>query len=56
VLVESNAWAGLGQDHFKGSLATLQRIRSEIVTVQFDQVEGVKENGFVMVAVANAIE
>jgi hypothetical protein len=36
VLVEPNAWAGLGQDHLKVGLAALQRIRSEIVTVQFD--------------------
>jgi len=56
VLVESNAWPSLGQDYSKRGLATLQRIRSEIVTVQFDQVEGVQENAFVMVPVANAIE
>jgi len=42
VLVESNAWPSLGQDYSKRGLATLQRIRSEIVTVQFDQVEGVQ--------------
>jgi hypothetical protein len=30
--------------------------RSEIVVVQFDQVEGVQENALVMVAIANAIE
>src|SRR4029077_286376 len=56
VLVESNAWPSLGQDYSKRGLATLQRIRSEIVTVQFDQVGGVQENAFVMVPVANAIE
>ena len=56
VLIESNAWPSLGQDYSKRGLATLQRIRSEIVTVQFDQVEGVQENAFVMVPVANAIE
>jgi hypothetical protein len=55
VLVESNAWPSLGQDYSKRGLATLQRIRSEIVTVQFDQVEGVQENAFVMVPVANAL-
>ena len=56
VLVASNAWPSLGQDYSKRGLATLQRIRPEIVTVQFNQVEGVQENAFVMVPVANAIE
>jgi hypothetical protein len=56
VLVETDAWPSLGQDHLKGSLAALQRIRPEIVAVQFDQVEGVKENAFIMVAVADTIE
>ena len=37
-------------------LAVLQGIASEIVPFQFDQVEGVKENAFVVVAVAHAIE
>jgi len=56
VLVETDSSPGLGQDHLKRGLETLRRIRSEIVAVQFDQVEGVKENAFVMVAVANTIE
>ena len=56
VLIESNAWPGLGQDYLKPDLAALQRIRPEIVPVQFDQVEGVQEYIFVMVTVANAIE
>jgi hypothetical protein len=56
VLIESNAWPSLGQDNLKLGLAALQRIRSEIVAVQFDHVEGVQDNAFVTVAVANAIE
>ena len=32
------------------------RTTPQIVAIQFDQVEGVKEDAFVMVAVANAIE
>jgi hypothetical protein len=56
VLVESNAGPSLSQDHLKRGLPALQWIRSEIVSVQFDQVEGVEEDTFVMVAVANAIE
>jgi hypothetical protein len=56
MFVEPDAWAGLGQHHFQRGLAALQRIRSEIVAVQFDQIEGIEENAFVMVAVANAIK
>jgi hypothetical protein len=41
MLVEPDAGPGLGQDHLKRNLAALQRIRPEIVAVQFDQVEGV---------------
>jgi len=56
VLIESDASRSLGQDHHKRGLAALQRITAEVVTVQFDQVEGIKENAFVMVAVADTIE
>jgi hypothetical protein len=56
VLVESNAWPSLGQNHLKPDLAALKRIRSEIVAVQFDQVEGVQEYAFVTMAVADEIE
>ena len=56
VLVEPDARAGLRQDHFKPGLAAFQRITPEIVAVEFDQVEGVQENAFIVVAVADAIE
>jgi len=35
VPVESNAWPSLGQDHFKCGLAAIQRIRSQIIAIQF---------------------
>jgi hypothetical protein len=56
VFVESIAWPSLGQNYLKPDLAALQRIRSEIVAIQFDQVEGVQKYIFVMVTVANAVE
>ena len=56
MLVESNAWPSLGQDYLKRGPATFQRITPQIIAIQFDQVEGVQENAFVMLAVANAIE
>ena len=37
-------------------LAGLQRITPEIVGVQFDQIEGVQENAFVMAAAADTIK
>jgi hypothetical protein len=33
VLVEPDARAGLGQEHFEGGLAALQRITAQIVAV-----------------------
>jgi hypothetical protein len=39
-----------------GRLAALQRIRSEIIAVQFDEIEGVQKDALVVVAVTNAIE
>jgi hypothetical protein len=39
VFVESDASPSLGQDHLKPGLAALQGIRSEIVAVQFDQID-----------------
>jgi hypothetical protein len=56
MLVESNAWPSLSHNHLKPDLAVLQRIRSEILAIQFDQVEGVQKYIFVMVTVANAVE
>jgi hypothetical protein len=55
VLVESNAWPSLGQDHLKRDIAGLQRITPEIVGVQFDQIEGVQENAFVMAAASDRL-
>src|SRR5215831_11649602 len=37
-------------------LADLKRIAPQVVTVQFDQVEGVQERVVIMAAVANEIE
>src|SRR5436190_20731861 len=56
VLIESDAYADLGQDDLKRGLPTFKRMTPEIVAVKFDQIECVKEYAFVMAAVADAIE
>jgi hypothetical protein len=44
VLVEPDAGAGLGQDHFQCRFAALQRITAQVVAVQLDQIESVEED------------
>jgi hypothetical protein len=56
VLVEPNAGASFGQHHFQRGLTALQRITAQIVAVQLDRIEGVEEDVFVVVAIANEIE
>jgi hypothetical protein len=56
VLIEPDAAPALLKIISSVALRPLQRMTPQIVAVQFDQVEGVKEDGFVMAAVANAIE
>jgi hypothetical protein len=56
VLVEPDAGAGLGQDHFKRCLAALKRITPQVVAVQLNQVEGRQEHCGIASAVADAIE
>jgi len=41
MLVEPNAWTGLGHDRYERGLADLKRIAPQVVAVQFDEVEGV---------------
>jgi hypothetical protein len=41
VLVKPNSRSSLGQHHFQRGLAALQRVTAQVVTVQFDQVEGI---------------
>jgi hypothetical protein len=41
---QPNAWPCLGQDHLQCGLAALKWIMPQVVAVQLDQVEGVKEN------------
>jgi hypothetical protein len=56
VFVEADAGAGLGHDRRERGFADLKRIAPQVIAVQFDQIEGVQENAFVMAAVADAIE
>jgi len=56
VLIESDARSSLCEHHLQCGLAVLQRIRPEVIAVQFDQVEGIEEYAFVVMAITNQIE
>ena len=56
VFVEPDAGAGLGHDRRERGLADFERIASEIVAVQLDEIEGVQERAVIMAAVANEID
>ena len=56
MLIEPDAGAGLGHDRCERGLADLKRITPQVVAVQFDEVEGVQEDVFVVAAVADTIE
>jgi hypothetical protein len=50
VLVPSDTVANLGQHRPEGGFADIEWITSEVVAVQFDQVEGVQERAVIMAA------
>src|SRR5262249_20515932 len=50
-----DAVANLGELGSEGGLAEIERITSEVVAVQFDQVEGVEEYVAVIAPIANAV-
>jgi hypothetical protein len=56
VLVEPNTGGRLGQHHGQRFFAAFRRITPQIVAIQFDQIEGVEEYAFIVVAIANKIE
>src|SRR5262249_48179274 len=56
VFVEPDAGAGLGHDRCERGLADLKRITAQVVTVQFDEVEGVEEYALVSAVVPDEIE
>ena len=56
VLVPSDTVANLGQHRSEGGFADTERITSEIVAVQFDQVEGVEEDDFGVGAMADTAQ
>jgi hypothetical protein len=45
-----------GHHHFQRGLAALQSITAQIVTIQLDQVEGIKEDALVSAVVTDEIE
>ena len=56
MFVESDAGAGLGHDRRERGLADLKRIAPQVVAIQLDQVEGVKEYALVSALVTDEIE
>src|SRR5262249_37603466 len=56
MLVEPDAGACLGHDRCERGFANLKWIVPQVVTVQFDEVEGVLERAVIMAAAANEIE
>jgi hypothetical protein len=56
MVIEPNAIANTGQDIGKRQPADLQRIATQIVAVQLNQVERVQEHAGVVAAVTDAIE
>jgi hypothetical protein len=56
VLVPSDTVANLGQHPSEGGLADIERITSEVVAVQFDELERVEEYGVIIAPMANVVE
>ena len=56
MLIEPDAGASLGQDGCERGLADLERVAPQVVAVQLNEVEAVKEDIVVMALVANEIE
>jgi hypothetical protein len=56
VLIEPNARCGLDQRHFQLGFAPHQRISPQVVAIQFNKVEGVEKDAFIVAAIANDIE
>jgi len=56
VLVEAQPRCRAGEQAGERRLAHSERITPQVVTVQLDQVEGVEEDGRVMLAIADAVE
>src|SRR5262249_31597605 len=56
MLIEPDAWAGLGHDRCERGFADLKRIAPQVVAVQFNEVEGVEEDALVSALVPDEIE
>jgi hypothetical protein len=56
VLVPSDTVANLGQHRSEGGFADIERITSEVVAVQFDEVERVEEYVVIIAPIANVVE
>src|SRR5262245_51554630 len=56
MFIEPDAQAGLGHDKSERGLADLKRIAPQVVAVQLDEVEGIKEYALVSAVATNEIE
>jgi hypothetical protein len=56
MLIPSDTVANLGQHRSEGGFADIERITSEVVAVQFDEVERVEEYVVIIAPIANVVE
>src|SRR5262249_15130230 len=56
MLVETQAERSLSQDRSECGFAHLERLATEVVAIQFNQIEGVEEDSVVMPPIADAVE
>ena len=56
MLIEPDAVANLGQHRSEGGFGDIEWITSEVVAVQFDEVERVEEYVGIIAPIANAVE
>ena len=54
--VEGDPVAGAAEQIGEHSLAALERLPSEVLAVDFDQVESAEDSGMVILAVADEVE
>jgi hypothetical protein len=56
VLVPSDTVANLGQHRSEGGFADIERITSEVIAIQFDEVERAEEYVVIIAPIANVVE
>src|SRR5262249_32635642 len=56
MLVQPQAGTRTSQQALERGLPCLQRLAAQVITVEFDKVEGIEEDGVVVALVSNAVE